>query len=51
MTTWLLTIAGLLCVLAAQIWQGPFDRQLIICALVAFTVAGTRYLRELVQGK
>jgi hypothetical protein len=40
---------GCACLLAAQLWQPPFARELNICGVIALTLAMVLYLRQAVQ--
>ena len=46
MNKWFFTTAGCACLAAAVLWQPVFDRELIVCGLVALIVAVGGYLRN-----
>jgi hypothetical protein len=49
MTKWLWVAVGFACMAAATLWQPPFGRELMVCGLAAFVVAGGIYFRERVE--
>jgi len=46
MSKWFFMAAGCTCLASALLWQPPFDRELVVCGLVALIVAVGSYLRE-----
>jgi hypothetical protein len=49
MSKWLLSAAACGAFASALLWQPPFNRELIVCGLVALIVAAGRYLRDLFE--
>lgn len=47
--SWLLSAIGCGLVLSAQLWQPPFQRELMIIGMVSFLLAMTTFLRKIVS--